>query len=300
MTSKTQNIWRRTTSGILVPDGAITDLSEKSRSTYLEVKLKVEQMEEVYSRNSILIPNHSDLACLIKNANLFFEKWFGNKNDELTMMMLFKVLYLNRIALAIIQLKDEPLRKKYFEALLSSSLDFIKRKKSTAKDIFWELEVWSFLRKNAIDLVHLHEPPDVVIEFDQSKLGIACKKLYSEKHVQNVLSEAIQQIENSFEFGIVALNLDDLIPEDKFLKANSYEEIFRILQELNTQFIERHDRHLRKYLSSDRLICAIISTTAPAITDILNFVSQKIIWTIPGLEYTKSQQLRKFKNLFFE
>lgn len=300
MKNKTQKIWRITPSGIFVPDGTITDISDKSRDSYFEIKLKVEQLEAFYLSDKISIPENSGLAKLINNSHLFFEKWFSNRADEITMTMHFELLYLNRIAQAMLPLKNRPLRKKYLKALLSGSLDFLKRKKSEAKNIFWELELWSLLRKSANDKVQLREPPDIVLKLEKSRIGIACKKLYSERHVQNVLSEAVKQIEDSFKFGIVALNLDDLIPEDKFIRANNYTEIVFMLQKLNNQFIQKHDRHLRKYLSSGRLLCILISTTVPATTEILNFVSQKIIWNIPGLDKSKSQILKQVHTLLMD
>jgi hypothetical protein len=69
--------------------------------------------------------------------------------------------------------------------------------------------------------VHLDDPPDVIVNYENSRIGIACKKLYSERHVQNVLSEAVGQIEGDFDFGIVGLNLDDLLPEGVVLKGSS-------------------------------------------------------------------------------
>jgi hypothetical protein len=80
-----------------------------------------------------------------------------------------------------------PERTKYLTALTSGSLDCLGRKKSSAKDILWELELWSILRWRSFDAV-LSEPPDIVVAFEDAKVSIACKKFYSTKHVQNALS----------------------------------------------------------------------------------------------------------------
>lgn len=297
---KTQDLWKVSPSGILLPAGHSTDLQDRFKTTYLEVKSKGEQIEELYKDNGLTLPDNSDLAELIKNSKVLWEKWFTNKTAELEMIMLFNLLHLDRIADAVLPLKEEPKRVKYLKALISGPLDFLKREKSYAKDIFWELEVWLKLRRK-LTTINLEDPPDIVIELEKSRIGIACKKLYSEKHVQNVLSEAVHQIEDSFEIGIVALNLDDFTPADKVLKSSHAQGMTEKLLNLNADFIQRHERHLRKYLASGRLIASIVSTAV--IADVTNAkpqfnnASQWTIWSIPGLAEEKSQILRRLQDL---
>ncbi len=297
---KTQDLWKVSPSGILLPAGHSTDLQDRFKTTYLEVKSKGEQIEELYKDNGLTLPDNSDLAELIKNSKVLWENWFANKTAELKMIMLFNLLHLDRIADAVLPLKEEPKRVKYLKALISGPLDFLKREKSYAKDIFWELEVWLKLRRK-LTTINLEDPPDIVIELEKSRIGIACKKLYSEKHVQNVLSEAVHQIEDSFEIGIVALNLDDFTPANTVLKRYHAQGITEKLRNLNADFIQRHERHLRKYLASGRLIASIVSTAV--IADVTNAkpqfnnASQWTIWSIPGLAEEKSQILRRLHDL---
>jgi len=297
---KTQEVWEARPSGILVSAGHITDRQDRFKTTYLDVKSKGEQIEELYKSTGLTLPDNSDLAELIKNSKVLWEKWFANKTAELKMIMLFNLLHLSRIADAVLPLKEESVRIKFLKALISGPLDFFKREKSYAKDIFWELEVWLKLTRK-LATVNLEEPPDIVIEFEGSRIGIACKKLYSEKHVQNVLSQAVHQIEDSFEVGIVALNLDDFTPADKVLKSSHAQGMTNTLLNLNAGFIQRHERHFRKYLASGRLISAIVSTAV--IADVasakpqFNNASQWTVWTIPGLEEKKSQNLHRFYDL---
>ena len=216
------------------------------------------------------------------------------------MAMLFRTLHFDRIATNILLLKDIEGKEKYLRAFASGSLDFFKREKSPAKNLLWEIEVWAPLRRK-FRSVNLEEPPDIVIHFDDAKIGIACKKLYSEKHVQNVLSQAVSQIADSFDFGIVAINIDDLHPPDKLVRASDRTGMNKFIQNLNEQFIKRHARHFRKYLSSGRLISAMVSTNV--IVDVeterprYNNASQWTIWTIPGLSAEKDSQLRRFAEI---
>jgi hypothetical protein len=296
-----QHNWHRTASGILVPDGMVTDVSNRERTTYLKTKAKGDELERLYLENGIPVPANSDLADLLRNSRLLWENWFLNKIDQLEMIMLFKLLHLDRISEAALPLKTEAERKRYLRDLVSGNLDLFARVRSRTKDIFWELEVWSKLRRKMHGEIHLKEPPDIIVSFGSSKIGLACKKVYSERHVQNVLSEAVHQIEGAFDFGVVAVNLDDLVPADKLLRARTAKEMTETLQALNADFIQRHERHFRKYLSTGRLISALVSTTV--IADIaaasprFNTASQWTIWTIPGLDERKSGLLREFYEL---
>ncbi|MDC4224826.1 MAG: hypothetical protein MPW15_11510 [Candidatus Manganitrophus sp.] len=300
---KIQRVWHAEPSGILSPAGSITDLQNRFKTSYLKVKSKAEEIEALFSDNGLTVPHNCDLADIIANSKILWERWFTNKTTDLEMIMLFKLLHLDRMADSILALKEERDRAKYLKGLFSGTVNFFKRERSHAKDILWELEVWSNLRRR-LSTVHLQEPPDIVVEFDNARIGIACKKLYSEKHVQNVLSQAVHQIEDTFEFGIVAVNLDDFIPEDKLLRAPNTQRMTETLLELNSDFIRRHERHFLKYLSTGRLISAMVSTSV--IADIenaspkFNNASQWTIWTIPGLDEKKDRQLRRFYDVVMD
>ncbi len=137
------------------------------------------------------------------------------------MELVFKTLHIARISTAIHVLSGEDLRNKYLKDLLRGTLNFFEREISHAKSILWELEVCAKIRK-AIPDTQLAEP-DVVVSLKGQKIAIPCKKIFSEKGVSKVLSNAVSQFENLFDFGIVAINIDDLIPADVLLKASTFE-----------------------------------------------------------------------------
>jgi hypothetical protein len=93
-------------------------------------------------------------------------------------------------------------------------------------------------------------------------LGIACKKVYSEQNFEKTLSQAVKQVKD-FEIGIVAINIDDVTPADTVLNVRNHQEMNRKLQGLCEGFLQRHERHLRKYLSKERLVAALISIQSP-------------------------------------
>jgi hypothetical protein len=223
---------------------------------------------------------------LVQNAKDLWDRWFRNDKASLTHDLLFRGLHLMRVAEGLLPLRDQEHHTGYLRRLLLDSLDFFERKTSRAKNTLWELEVWTKLRKKTQDAV-LRDPPDVVVTCGGTRIGIACKKIYSERHVQNVLSQGVDQVAQDCEFGVVAMNIDDLVPSGVVLcEANSAKVAERLYQ-ANGEFLNRHDRHFRKYLSQGRLIAAIISTSVVA--DIrnerprFNNSKQWLVWHMPGL-----------------
>ena len=297
---RTGQIWIPHSSNILVLAVRFTDSSTRSKSTFLELKERAEAIEDLYASADVRLPADSGLGGMIQNAKELWESWFLNNTSGQTYEMLFMAMHLDRIAEAILPLKGEQEQAQYLKDLLSGTLDLFERKPSHAKNVFWELEIWSRLRKKTKQ-VFLREPPDIVVDFNDSRIGIACKKIYSERHVQNVLSEAVSQIQKEFEFGIAAINIDDLLPAKAILNLNSSQAVAERLHQHNGEFLQRHDRNFRKYLAEGRLISAIISSCI--ISDVpnekpqFNNAWQWTAWTILGLPKEHQIQLDRFYDI---
>lgn len=289
--------WEQLPSGVWVPTANISDISVRSKVNYLGIKARAIEIEKFYADAGVRLDARSGLGQLIKAAKELSDNWLLGNRDRLNCKMLFQSMHLDRVSDAILLLSSETGKNCFLKKLKSGTLDFFTREKSVAKDTLWELEVWAKLRKR-INTVYLEEPPDVVVHFNKSSIGISCKKLYSESHVQNILSKAVNQIEQKFEFGIVAINLDDLLPPDVVLKMDSSDAVTERLNDINTNFINKHIRHFTHYFEKSRIISAIVSTSI--LTDIPNErprfrnTSQWTIWTVAELSQYHKAQLKKF------
>lgn len=292
-------IWEKLPSGIIVPSARVSDTSVRTKKNFIEIKNRAEEIGKIYEEAGILLPSNSGLGKLINNAKKLCNNWLLCNKDGLSYEMFFWGFHFDRVADAILQLRHEPEKNKHLKALISGTLNFFERKRSKAKNILWELEVLAMLRERMAK-VYLKDPPDIVVDYEDSRVGIACKKLYSEKHVQNVLSEAVKQIEKEFEFGIVAINIDDLLQSDVVLKMKSSEAVSEKLNQKNSEFINKHSRHFNKYLSTSRIISAIISTSiiADVASEKPRFRNtyQWTVWTISELSDRHREQLNNFYN----
>jgi hypothetical protein len=278
------------------PNQQSSESSTLVSETYLEVKDKALALERLYADNKVALPVGCDLARLIADAKSLSDYCLTD-HAKLDETLLCRAANLNRIADTVLQLQSVTDRAKYLPLLTSGSLDSLNRQQSTAKDMFWELELWSELRRHDLH-AELQEPPDIVVPFEDFEVGLACKKFYSEGHVQDVLSRAVKQMESRFEFAIVAVNLDELLPANKFMSTATHATMGNYLDRFNSDFLRRHDRHFRKYLASGRVVSALVSTSVLAHVQHgrppFNYARQSIHWTMPGLEAEKEKQLKRF------
>jgi hypothetical protein len=291
-----EQLWHHESSGVITPAGVHSDLSFVSTETFLRIKEKAAEIEALYESSSVALPKTCHLSQLIEDARILSDAWLLNRKHELTATRQFRVMHLNRIADAVLPLHDIPERTKYLVSLTSGNLDLLSRHRCHAKDVLWELELWSALRSRSFDVSLLE--PDILARFEGLKLAIACKKLHSDRHLQNVLSRGVAQVKSSSDFGIVAINIDDLIDANVILRIGSVAMAERFVTAINDRFLFVHDRHFRKYLSSGRLLCVLVSTAViadiPSARPRFHNVRRSSIWTIPGLPVEKERMLRRF------
>jgi len=291
-----EQLWHTTKSGVVAPVGISTTLSVSSTQTYLHIKEKAKAIEKLYCDNTVPLPPDCALANLVSDAKTLSDAWLMNNREVATWQLILRVSFLYRIADAILPLFDVPERRKYLTILTSGNLNLQQRERSLAKDILWELELWSRLRRRGINAI-LHEP-DIIVDFEDAQVAIACKKFYSENNVEKVLSEAVGQIEAAYDFGIIAVNLDDLTLPDHILKQPTQEAMGKAIDQFNRGFLRTHQRHFKKYLKAGRVISALVSTSVLAGLSShkpsFQIATQATIWSIPGLPPAKEKQLRRF------
>jgi hypothetical protein len=293
VTKTVKRIWNRLSSGLYVPAGVEAREHEFVQETFLDMKDKAIRVERLYADASVPLRPRSDLARMLADAKALSDAWLsGQEPGDRTRELLIRGTMFNQIAGSLLALQGVDGARQYLKTVSSGTIDSRVRTKSKAKNCLWELEWWAVLRKRSL-AAELQDPPDIVVALGDRKLAVACKRIYSEKHVQNVLSQAVKQTERGYDVGVVAINLDDLLPAGSIPQAPTHDEIATHLSRLNLRFIGAHERHLRKYLASGRLVSAIVSTGCVALsTGGFYHARQFAIWTIPGLETRKDQAVR--------
>lgn len=265
----------------------------KSKQNHHQIHQQVDYIKKIFNEADVKINESSFLFLLLKDVKENFSEY----NNPLT---LFNALHVDRIATSLPCLENTTNKKKYLLDLLKGTLDFMEHKSSHAKSILWELDILTYI-KPAFENAYLDEP-DIVIPFLDGDIGISCKKITSEKNLQSVLSKAVSQVEkNAFEFGIVAINIDDLLPERKILQKKTHTEVMDFLHMVNMNFLNRNEHRFLKYFKKSRIIAVLVSTSI--IADIenakpqFNNTFQWTIWTIPDLNKRHKEKMQKFKRI---
>ena len=293
--TRTHHEFTALASGVLVPAGSITNYSAESGSSYLAVKEKAIALEALFSKSNFALGRSPSLTELIVAAKQLSDEWFCSPTKELRTSLLFAAIQIDRIATSILAAQDDPMLSSLLRDLLEGSINLFNRAPAKAKNILWELEVYSILKLHALD-VFLDEP-DVVVQIEGENVGVACKKLYSEANVGKVVSEAVHQIERAGEFGIVAINLDDTFPPDVILNGESLKAISATLSQRNDQFMARHQHTLQRYLPSGRSLSALVSSAViadvPRTKRRFYNARETTIWYVPSLPAGKAKKMKQ-------
>ena len=203
-------------SGLATHVGTSSVFTTLDSSPYAGIKARALSVVDLFKSHELDPRKSPSLRRLIDLTIAMADSWDSGSKEDVTFTHLLAAAQVERIATAVLSAaRREAPSSTFLRNLLTGSLDLLGREQSKAKDTLWELELLRILVGHEID-ARLGEP-DLSVRFSGAPVGFACKKIYSEGNVSKVLSTAVAQIEREGEFGIIALNLDDLLPENAIL-----------------------------------------------------------------------------------
>ena len=281
----TRDIYNKTASGILVPAGSTTDAHSVSKTSIAATKLDGLEMLKIFRTKGLDPSRSASLTALIEHTSQLSDALLTAQDDQTSYAQLFSALQLRRLIEAVDAVANEPASPRLLSELLDGTLDLLIRTRSKAKDTLWEIELLCTLRTNGV-ATEIGEP-DLLLAASSDQVGVACKKIYSATHFSKTLSVAVKQIQRSLKLGIVAINIDDLMPADSILKAPSEDMAANILNARVSEFMVEQERHLRRYIEPGRAIAVLVSCAA--LTDLekrkpqfCNF-RHTVVWHIPSI-----------------
>lgn len=93
--------------------------------------------------------------------------------------------------------------------------------------------------------------------------------------------------------GLVALNLDDLVPASSILRSSSYESAASCLGELNMNFLRQHKNKMHRFIKDGRCDGVLLATTTfvdiPSSKIRSHIITSITLWAI---EFDETAQLR--------
>jgi len=267
----------------------MTPVKKATMTTYGDIAKQAEAIQQLFTKYER--PLSEELTALCKAATILSEKWEAKKTAELPPSILWAALSLNRVANAVLRLDGHSRAEEIIGKLSDGDISMMDHERTIARDMFWEVEFWHFMLRVGLT-AELVDPPDIIWDKDGQKTAIACKRIYSERHIQNVLSQAVHQIEAAGGFGIAAFQLEDArIPKKSTLNNVSQDEASQILQGINLEFLHEHERHFLKYFTKDRLSAALVATSCFAVIENLFVNTQWTVWTHPNLSKEHKQRV---------
>ncbi|OGV34652.1 MAG: hypothetical protein A2020_00350 [Lentisphaerae bacterium GWF2_45_14] len=283
--------WIKLRSGIIVQAKDVHFSQNPVKTSFSRIGDMAVELEDLYSKYSIQLSAGSRMATRIRGAKDLKVRWETEPKNTITGEMIINAINFQRIAGALLPLDGNDKAEFFLNKLLDGDLDITKRTPNVGKSFLWELELW-----NKMTHMGLHaefKEPDISWEDKGDVLGVACKRLYSEKHVQHVLSEAVAQIKETTHYGIAAFNLDDLVvPADQIFHAHDKSVVLDWLTRANQDFLVRNHRHFEKYFLSNRLAGVIVSTSCLSRLDTLYVASQWTVWTHPELDADNKRRIQ--------
>jgi hypothetical protein len=229
-----------------------------SLATPQQLREAATEIRALYARYKVNLHPESAIGKIVNGAESIPHK--NGEYLEVTTRDVFDSFPVIDLSEMLRVLENHPKAAEYLRFLVQDSLSTYSEKHSKAKDYLWELRVCSALRRAGLH-ADLKEPPDVVWTQDDKVTGIACKKIYSDARVEAVVSEGVDQLGRAGPYGILAINLDAYVPQDKTLTVSAVEHAGDWPYRIISDFSGRHDRHFKKYYDRGTLSGVLIGLT---------------------------------------
>lgn len=187
-----------------------------------------------------------------------------------------------RIARAVEAALDDDGAKEAIHRVLRSDMNLATRQESRGKDALWELDLYRRLKLGQSPV--RFEEPDLVVSLgdELGDYAIACKKIYSEDGGENAFKLGCEQLGRHRKPGIVAFNLDDLIPEYEVWTAPTARELKQRLDQSNIAFVKAHQALFCAALQRGDCDGVLVSTSVisdvPDMTPPINITRATAVW----------------------
>jgi len=233
-------------------------------STYSEVAQLVDVAERAIRERGIRFTSQSVLHKLFSDARKLDREWRdSSKSPDLVTGI--NAVYAEKIARVVTDLIDAPGVEEALQRIAGSDVNLSHRLKSQGKDALWELSLLTTLLRKQIS-AELVDPPDIVVELRTGSYAIACKKIYELKSLFSRMRDGAKQISKSGSPGVIALNIDDLLPSDHILTSQNPKTALDILSSETKSFFQGNSTAFGRIREKNCLDGVLIS--ASTISDI--------------------------------
>lgn len=256
-------------------------------STYSEVAQLVDVAERAICERGIRFTPQSVLHKLFADARKLDREWrVSSKSPGLVTGI--NAVYAEKIARIVTDLIDAPGVEEALQRIAGSDINLSHRLKSQGKDALWELSLLTTLLRKQIS-AELVDPPDIFVELRMGSYAIACKKIYELKSLFSRLRDGAKQISKSGSPGVIALNIDDLLPGDHILTSQSPKVALDILSSETKSFFQENFAAFDRIREKSCLDGVLIS--ASTISDITETSTRLNLTTLSSWAWARPSAL---------
>lgn len=279
------------------------NVKQQSSPTYMsydEMRTLCLDLKSELKKRGISYHSNSALGRVLKSVEHLARDWENGERSGYIRDVI-NASYARRIADACIAASTDPGANECLRRVILKNTNLAERVSSQGKDALWELELGYMLKRRGVPVQHI-DPPDLMCTLDFGDYPIACKKIYSEKGVEAQVRKGAQQLHEHGLPGLVALNLDDLVPADSVLQSPTFDSAMDFLHSFNSDFIRRNQLKIQRFLKDGRCDGIMIYTSAFA--DVkeserrFNSVSTTTLWTIETVSPQAWERIRSMRKIF--
>ncbi len=174
--------------------------------------------------------------------------------------------YALRIADSVLELSNDSSSTELLRRIAGNPIDLSARSgHSQAKDALWELELLTLFRRCGINARSAE--PDILLNIEGDNYALACKKVYSVRGIEAQVRKGTKQISKSGYPGLVALNIDELVPADSILECVTLASGMEHLAIFVRNFVNAQRQSLERFIQEGRCDGIMFTVSCPLGTE---------------------------------
>lgn len=263
--------------------------------TYEEIAQRAIQVRDVLASLEIRVKSGSSLCRFLRRAESLAKEWGSGGHPSIE--LLCDAGHVNRLCRAILSLQDDPALKEPLRRIAKNVVMPNDRMQSQGKDSLWEIVLLGLLREGGA-AARFEDPPDILVEMDGWSYPVACKKVWKESGLEEHVRKAGRQLRSVAKgAGVIALNLDDIVPPGRLLDNTDRDSAGAFLHQFNLDFIERHRSLFERAVHEGRCDGVWVSVCTAAVIGNeetpFNMFTQHSLWTLTSTNgYSKHRMER--------
>lgn len=251
-------------------------------ATYAQVAERAVSVRSLLESRNIRLNPASVLGQFMKKTEALSTEWtLGEKNPR-SQDRLFAALHANRICSAVLGVGSDPGAQEALKRVATKDMNLGLHDQSQGKDAFFEIELADYLLRHGLHAT-LTEP-DILLKLDSLYYPIACKKINSLANLGGQLKKGVHQLRPFGGAGLIALNVDFLVPESSILVKGTATEANAALIALIDGFRELNQLVLQEPVAQKA--CDGILFSVSALTHVeqmrpkVNYHTQTDLWSL--------------------